>query len=294
MEAKSNNSNESKWIYDFCRYFVASLIISYGWAKIMGSQFTILDSELDKPLGSVSGFWLTWHYFGYSRFYGNLIALVQIVCGFLLLYRKSVLIAACVLFGILGNIILIDIFYGVDLGGLMTAILLEIAVVVILSYHSQELKDVFWRKQNSIFGKIPNTRKVSLLKICLIVVFLITPPGCTYYIANYNNRHPTEIDGKWKVINSSTPIVDEGKPLNKIYFERNRAFMTVFKFGDDKWREHNFETNPETKEISIWEKWLQKDKQIFSGKYQTANGQMILEGTFNDFNQPVKIELQKE
>ncbi|HSK71663.1 MAG TPA: hypothetical protein VK892_08210 [Pyrinomonadaceae bacterium] len=67
----------------------------------MGSQFTILDSELDKPMREVSGFWLTWYYFGYSPFYGNLIALVQIACGFLLLYRKSVLLASCILFGVL-------------------------------------------------------------------------------------------------------------------------------------------------------------------------------------------------
>lgn len=53
------------------RYVVAFLVITYGFAKLNGSQFTILDSELDKPMGQVSGFWLTWYYFGYSKFYGN-------------------------------------------------------------------------------------------------------------------------------------------------------------------------------------------------------------------------------
>lgn len=294
MEATSNKSNKHKAIYDFCRYFVAFMIISYGWAKIMGSQFTILDSELDKPMGSVSGFWLTWHYFGFSPFYGNLIALVQIACGFLLLYRKTVLLASCVLFGVLGNIVLIDIFYGVDLGGLLSAIVLEIGVSIILSYHLQELKDVFWRRQNSVFGAVKNTPKLRFLKIVLITVFVITPPGCTYWIANYNNRFPTDLDGKWKVENISMPITNNGEPLTKVYFEHNRAFMTVFRFGDDKWKTHHFEINPETHEINIWEKWLSKDAKIFTGKYHLNDGKLTLDGVFNESEQPVKIELENK
>lgn len=294
METNDQNQTKTKTLYDLCRFFVAFAIISYGWAKLMGAQFTVLDSELDKPLKMVSGFWLTWYYFGYSFFYGNLLGLLQIVCGFLLLYRKTVLLAACVLFGILGNIILIDIFYGVDLGGLQMAVFIELGVVGILSFHREELINLFWTKQNSVFAAVKNSNKIRWLKIALIAVFVLLPPNCAYYLANYNNRFPTEIDGTWKVINATVPIAADGKPLTKIYFEHNRAYMTVFKFGDDKWETHNFETNPETKEINIWEKWLQKDKEIFGGKYQMADGKMILEGTLKDSNQPVRIELEKE
>ena len=294
MEEESDKANLPKSLYDFCRYCVAFFVISYGWAKIMGSQFTILDSELDKPMREVSGFWLTWYYFGYSPFYGNLIALVQIACGFLLLYRKSVLLASCILFGVLGNIVLVDIFYGVDPSGLFTAIFLQTGVIIILSYHRQELKDFFWNRQNSVFARIKNTKKVRWLKICLIAIFIFLPPACTYYIANYNNRFPTEIDGSWRVLNASNPVLDGGEPLTKIYFEYNRAFMTVFRFGDNKWRTHHFEINPETKEINIWKEWLSKNGKVFTGKYQIINGKMILDGAFTDSERPVKIELSKE
>ena len=43
------------------RWFAALILIVYGFAKLNGSQFTVLDSELDKPMGTVSGFWLTWY-----------------------------------------------------------------------------------------------------------------------------------------------------------------------------------------------------------------------------------------
>jgi hypothetical protein len=66
------------------RWFAAVVSIFYGFARLNGSQFTVLDSELARPMGDVSGFWLTWYYFGYSAFYGAIIALVQIGGGILL------------------------------------------------------------------------------------------------------------------------------------------------------------------------------------------------------------------
>ena len=41
----------------FVRFATAFVMLFYGFAKINGAQFTILDSELDKPMGWVSGFW---------------------------------------------------------------------------------------------------------------------------------------------------------------------------------------------------------------------------------------------
>jgi hypothetical protein len=260
----------------------------------MGSQFTILDSELDKPMGEVSGFWLTWYYFGYSPFYGNFIALIQIIAGFLLLYCRTVLLGACVLFGVMGNIILIDIFYGIDLGALIMAGFLEGALFIILNFHRRELIEVFWTRQNSLF---PISKKHSSLrraKILISALIVLIPPGCTYYIANYNNRFPTELDGEWRVIGSSAPITNGDKSLTKIYFERNRAHMSVFRFGDDKWTTHHFETNPQTGEINVWDKWLMKGDRVFNGQYKLQNDKLVLKGQRQPSNQPITIELEKQ
>lgn len=288
-----NTTSPEKRVYDFCRYFVAFVIITYGWAKITGSQFTVLDSELDKPLGEVSGFWLTWHYFGFSPFYGNFIALVQIVAGFLLIWRKTVLPAACVLFGVVGNIILIDIFYAVDLGALMMAGVLAGGLFIILSFHRRELIDLFWTRQNSVFPDVKNTPLFRALRVFAIVWLILIPPSCAYYVAHYTNRFPTELDGKWQVVETTAPITDGDQPLTKIYFEYNRAFMTVFRFGDGKWTTHHFELNPQTKQIDVWEKWLTKGDEIFSGQYELAGDKLVLRGQYRPSRQPVVIELQK-
>jgi len=98
-----------KGLYTFCRLFVAFVLLFYGFAKLNGAQFTILESELDKPMREVSGFWLTWYYFGYSALYGAFVAGVQIIPAIMLLFRRTTLIGSAILFGVIGNIILIDL-----------------------------------------------------------------------------------------------------------------------------------------------------------------------------------------
>lgn len=90
--------------YDFCRYAAAALLLLYGFAKLTGAQFTVLDSELDKPLRDVSGFWLTWYCFGYSQVYGTVIALAQIAGAVALLFPRTALLGACAMLPVIANI----------------------------------------------------------------------------------------------------------------------------------------------------------------------------------------------
>jgi hypothetical protein len=60
------------------RYWLAFVISTYGFAKILKTQFTTADFIKDIPLGEVSGFQLTWFYFGYSYTLAVIIALFQI------------------------------------------------------------------------------------------------------------------------------------------------------------------------------------------------------------------------
>jgi hypothetical protein len=134
------------------RYLSALVLFVYGFAKINGSQFTILDSKLDKPMGQVSGFWLTWYYFGFSHFYGTMLALVEIGAGVLLTFRRTTVLGACILVPMLANIILIDIFYSVDPGATGVAILLLAAMAGLIAPHRKELAALFWPPATSVAG----------------------------------------------------------------------------------------------------------------------------------------------
>ena len=283
---------ELKPVYAAARFIVSFLILFYGFAKLNGSQFTILASELDKPMGSVSGFWLTWYYFGYSPVYGNFIALVQILAGVLLMFRRTTLLGACLLFPVVTNIILIDIVYGIDLGALLVALVIESAVLLILALHMRELIQFFWSKQNSLFPSTPSSRIWVVGKYAVRALLIVTPAIFTYWVANYNNRAPTAIDGSWNVV-SASGRTESDNAMVTIFFERNRAYLCVFKRKDGSYESHHFEIDGNKKTISIWEKWMDKGGKVFDGNYELSGDQMRLSGRFAGSSEETVLFLKK-
>lgn len=121
------------------RWLAAVLMIAYGFAKLTGSQFTVLDSELSKPMGEVSGFWLTWYYFGSSTVYGTVIALVEIGGGLLLAWPRTALVGALVLLPVVGNIILMDVVFGI--GALPASVTILICLLIVVRPHARRLAE---------------------------------------------------------------------------------------------------------------------------------------------------------
>jgi len=271
---------QKKWVYQALRFFVSSFIILYGFAKLNGSQFTILASELDKPMGQVSGFWLTWYYFGYSPVYGNFLGLVQILGGVLLMFRKTTLLGSCILFPVVTNIILIDIFYRIDLGALLIAFLMDFALIGILTFHRHELLEVFWSKQNNVFPGQSSAKSRVLGKYAIRALMIATPAIFTYWVANYNNRLPTPIDGAWAVVSISPQNAATSDALVDIFFERNRASLCVFKHKDGSYEWHHFEVDEPRRTITIWQEWLRKGNKIFAGTYELSGDELRLSGKF--------------
>ncbi len=268
-----------KLIRTILRYLVALLVINYGFAKLNGSQFTILDSELDKPMGQVSGFWLTWYYFGYSKFYGDLIALVQIIGGVLLMFPRTALLGSVLLLPIIANIILIDIFYAIDLGALLLAVFLLVALLIILKPHARELYDLFWVKQKSLEPTKRSPRIAAIGTYTVRVLLLVLPALFTYWVANYNNRFPTPIDGTWDVVEVSPNSERAEEVPDVVFFERNRAYLCVFKRRDGSYEGHHFEVNATDQTIGIWQEWLQKGTKIFDGSYDMTERRLRLQTT---------------
>jgi len=271
------------------RYGAALVLLVYGFAKVNGSQFTILDSELDKPMGHVSGFWLTWYYFGFSKFYGNLIALAQIGGAMLLTFPRTTLLGACLLAPILANIILIDVFYGVEPGATLVAIILLGVMLALISDQFSSLVELFWTRQKSAAGT--SFAAAPALKWAIRVGMLSAAFGFTYWVANYNNRAPSPIDGAWEVIRVESSDATARIP-QRIYFEYNRAHMCVFKFADGSYVTHYFQANPDGRSLGIWKQSLSKGPEVFKGNYILDGTMLTLRGDL-DNGRNVVLELER-
>ncbi|MBF4467077.1 hypothetical protein [Flavobacterium sp. LC2016-12] len=137
-------------IYSGIRYCIAFNIASFGWKKFYGLQFIVPIEISNMPMNQQTGEWLTWFYFGYSHTFGIIIAVTQIIGGYLLLFRRTLLIGSILLFSLLFNLTLINIFYHMNAGALLQSILLTVGVLYLITLDSERLIAFFLKTKSNI------------------------------------------------------------------------------------------------------------------------------------------------
>lgn len=196
------------------------------------------------------------------------------------MFRRTTLLGSCILLPVVTNIILVDIFYSIDLGALLVALFIEAVLIIILALHKEELLEVFWRKQDGLFASGSSAKLKSYGTNALRVLMILIPAIFTYWVANYNNRFPTPIDGAWTLVETSPNDESTRNALTAIFFERNRAYLCVFKRQDGTYEWHHFEIDSSKGTIRMWDHWLQKGPQIFDGIYEISDDRLRLRGKF--------------
>lgn len=237
------------------RWVAATILVFYGLAKLNGSQFTVLDSELDKPMGAVNGFWLTWHYFGFSPFYGTLIAFAEVGTGLALTSRRTALAGALIAFPVAVNIVVIDFAYGIA-NALLPAIVLLALLIRIMAPHGERLLRM-------VLLDAPHASR-AWVRWPARAGLLLGAFAFTYWVANHNNREPTEVDGVWTRAAVQAPGV--AADLDKVFFERNRAHLAVLKDTAGNYRWRHFEVDSAGR-VGVWAEWLEKGDLLYEAAY---------------------------
>ena len=137
-------------ILDWLRYFCAFMLFMYGVSKLMHLQFNLGPQLAQRPIGSLSGYQLTWYYFGYSRIYASILGLTQVTGATLLLFRKTTLLAAVMMTPVMANILLINVFIMVnDYGPYLMSALIFTCMLVLLWNQRAVLFSLFWVNQGT-------------------------------------------------------------------------------------------------------------------------------------------------
>jgi len=125
------------------RWYVWFKISAYGLGKIIGGQFhrknQLPDHIAQLPISEIGSFDLAWTFFGYSNAYIWFIGASQLIGGILLLFKQTKLLGVSLLLPILLNIIVVDIFFKVSPGALLSAILYLCMCLFILYYNKETL-----------------------------------------------------------------------------------------------------------------------------------------------------------
>lgn len=269
---------ESSVAYSFCRYFVAFWMFGYGFAKIFRSQFVSLLHELDTPFGDLSGLALVWGFFGYSDTYRLFIAAAEIGGAALLLYRRTTPLGALLLFGMLGNIVLIDIFYSIGAALPMSLVLFGL-VGYILSVHWPALKGaLFLPADPSRTSAEPRSRTWSRYgaRAAVFGVAVLF----AYWVKFHNKSRPTPIDGRWRV----ESIVAKGRPAAAtmldsaamIYFEPEFGYMAVLRTPGG-FRKARFDVDAGKRHLRIRKSYWNPGRVLFDGRYDLRGTELRLE-----------------
>ena len=137
-------------LLDWLRYFCAFMLYTYGISKMLHLQFDLQSQLARQPVGALTGYQLTWFYFGYSRTYAVLLGLTQVLGGTLLLFRKTTLLGALSMLPVVANILLINVFILVDdYGPFLISGLMCIFLLTLLWHQRSALTFLLWRSQRS-------------------------------------------------------------------------------------------------------------------------------------------------
>jgi hypothetical protein len=132
------------WLRGILRYWLATEIATYGFAKLLKTQFAVSYYRNDTPVHLLSGFELTWNYFAHSYTLAVIIGLLQIGGSVLLLFRRTTLFGVVILLPIMFNIVLINLFYHIAVGAFLNSILFTGGLLYLLLLRRRELMRVFW------------------------------------------------------------------------------------------------------------------------------------------------------
>lgn len=117
-------------------FIVSSAMFIYGIGKQV--QFDAA-ADVDKTLSQLTGMELMWAFYGYSKSFALLLGVFEITGGMLLLFPKTRIVGSLLITSILVNVILQDVFYGVNVGALWAAMLYQTMTFLILWINREPL-----------------------------------------------------------------------------------------------------------------------------------------------------------
>lgn len=160
-------------VYSIIRYTIAFNLAGFGWKKLLGLQFVVPEEISSKPMNQQSGEWLTWYYFGHSYAFGIILAMIQIGGSYLLLFRRTMLLGATILFAFMFNLALINIFYQMNAGALLQSVLLTMGVAFLILLDYEKLVSFYLKTKSSIPSITLNTLTKNLLRLSAIILSLL-------------------------------------------------------------------------------------------------------------------------
>lgn len=273
-------------LHTFCRYFLATMILVYAFAKILGTQFTTQPSVYDQPIGSLSGFNLTWFYYGYSFWYGIFIAASQILSSLLLFFRKTTRLGIVLFLSFMVNILLLDYAYDIDGAKGMATIMTVMALFIFFSDYKVFIK-YFWTEPELFSDHnrtdwINKLRKAKMIFIPMVFIGIIW--GLSFLKAKFLSKD--QLYGTWL----NTEKTSEYKYFN---FEFANTFKINGIHNIDRLENGFYAVANDTLTLKVYKNKIKDNAEddpdkskttiLLKGKFQIKDSIMVIQNADEEF-----------
>lgn len=130
------------------RYYVAITMVTYGCAKVIKLQFPAPPlGRLLEPVGNMSPMGLAWTYMGHSVAYNYFTGFIELACGILLFFRKTVTLGAVIGLIAMSNIVAIN--YSFDVPVKLFSTVLFLMCMFLLGKDSGRLINFFFKNKEA-------------------------------------------------------------------------------------------------------------------------------------------------
>lgn len=113
------------WLLVVLRYYLAAVLIGYGFAKIFKTQFPFPpEYRMYQSYGDSSPMGLLWTFMGYSTAYNIFAGLFEAIGGALVLFRRTRLLGSLVIIAVMSHVVILNFAYDVPVKLISTHLLL--------------------------------------------------------------------------------------------------------------------------------------------------------------------------
>ena len=278
------------WLHVLLRYYVAVMMLSYGFLKVYHAQMPYpYLSRLVQPYGDSSPMGLAWTYVGQSKAFSIFAGFSEVVCGLLLLFRKTTLVGALLSLAVIGNIVVINFCYDVPVK--LFSSVLEVMTFYLTAPYWKELYRLFILHQP---GELPKYKQpyfkmkwarvtVKLLKVLIIAdaLFYTIADGIDASSQYGDNAPKPALYGIYNselvLRNSDTipPLTTDTTRWKQVLIQFNN--YARIKLMNDTVRNYNFIIDTITHTATVYPPWDTLNKTKY--KYLTDTSTLTLTGS---------------
>jgi uncharacterized membrane protein YphA (DoxX/SURF4 family) len=184
------------WLRLFVRIALASVMLYYGFGKLIPMQFGPLTlHRLSRPLGELSPMGMLWAFMAASKGYTILCGAVEVLGGLLLLLPRLSTLGAFLSAGAMANVFVLNVFYDVNQKTRSLSYLL-LALFLLAPYTRQLLNVLLWNRASEPVATQPLSRRrwlrltfLWLPVVCGVLLLVRMIP--LSFVATQRNRKPS-------------------------------------------------------------------------------------------------------